>query len=121
MLKQVWQDFFKGDITMMNKIIKRALMGFMYGVFIGQTIVLLESLFAGDGNYYALTTWLVDHTKSKLAAAFIQYLITGLIGTTFAAGTVIFEVQNWSLAAKTTINGWQYRCVVTDRARKSAA
>lgn len=89
---------------MMNKIIKRALLGFMYGVFIGQTIVLLESLFVGDGNFYALTTYLVDHTKTKLAAAFIQYLITGLIGSTFAAGTVIFEVENWSLIGKTVLH-----------------
>lgn len=89
---------------MLNKLIKRGLLGFMYGVFIGQTIILINSLLAGDGNFYALTTYLVDHTKTKMAAAFIQYLITGLIGTTFAAGSAIFEAESWSLLKRTIVH-----------------
>ena len=65
MLKQVWQDFFKGDITMMNKIIKRALMGFMYGVFIGQTIVLLESLFVVVLNKQFVNSFLEERLWMK--------------------------------------------------------
>ena len=84
-----------------NKIIKRAILGFIYGVFIGQTILILESLMAGDGNFYAVSTYLVNHTSTRLAAVIAQYFITGFIGLSFAATTVIFEMDSWSLLRQT--------------------
>ena len=89
---------------MTKEVIKRALLGFMIGVFIGQTILILESLNAGDGNFYAVSTYLEAHSSSKLAAVIIQYLITGLIGMTFAAGSAIFELDNWSLLKQTIVH-----------------
>ena len=82
-------------------IIKRAVLGFIYGVFIGQTILIIESLFVHDGNFYSTTQSLVDLAGTKLGAVIIQYFITGIIGLTFAATTVIFEMDNWSLLRQT--------------------
>ena len=87
-----------------NKIIKRAILGFIYGVFIGQTILILESLMAGDGNFYAVSTYLVNHTSTRLAAVIAQYFITGFIGLSFAATTVIFEMDSWSIIAQTALH-----------------
>ena len=87
-----------------NKIIKRAILGFIYGVFIGQTILILESLMAGDGNFYAVSTYLVKHTSTRIAAVIAQYFITGIIGLCFASTTVIFEMDNWSIIAQTALH-----------------
>ena len=78
-------------------LVKRAVLGFIYGVFIGQTILIIESLFMRDGNFYAVSNSLLELAGSKIAAVIIQYFLTGLIGTTFAATTVIFEMDSWSL------------------------
>ena len=89
---------------MLNKIIKRALLGFVYGVFIGQTILILESLMVGDGNFYAVSNYLVSHTSTRIAAVILQYLITGIIGMTFAGTTVIFEIDSWSILGQTALH-----------------
>ena len=85
-------------------IIKRAILGFIYGVFIGQTILIIESLFMRDGNFYPVAASLVDLAGTKIAAVIIQYFLTGIIGTTFAATTVIFEMDNWSLLRQTILH-----------------
>ena len=85
-------------------IIKRAILGFIYGVFIGQTILILESLMMRDGNFYPVATSLVNLAGTKIGAVIIQYFLTGLLGTTFAATTVIFEMDNWSLIRQTLLH-----------------
>ena len=87
-----------------KEAVKRAIMGFIYGVFIGQTILILESLMARDGNFYPVAASLVDLAGTKIAAVIIQYFLTGLIGTTFAATTVLFEIDSWSLLKQTIIH-----------------
>ncbi len=89
---------------MLNKIIKRALLGFIYGIFIGQTILILESLFKGDGSFHSVSEYLLAHTNTELAAVIAQYFITGIIGITFASTTVIFELDRWSLVAQTALH-----------------
>ena len=82
-------------------IIKRAILGFIYGVFIGQTILIIESLFMHDGNFYAVSASLLELAGTKIAAVIIQYFLTGIIGLTFASTTVIFEMDEWSLLRQT--------------------
>ena len=85
-------------------VAKRAILGFIYGVFIGQTILIIESLFMRDGNFYPVAASLVNLAGTKIGAVIIQYFLTGIIGTTFAATTVIFEMDNWSLLKQTIIH-----------------
>ena len=82
-------------------ISKRAILGFIYGVFIGQTILIIESLFMHDGNFYAVSASLLELAGTKIAAVIIQYFLTGIIGLTFASTTVIFEMDEWSLLRQT--------------------
>lgn len=89
---------------MLKKFVKRAILGFMIGIFIGQTILIIESLMVGDGNFYAVSAYLVEHTKTRIAAVIVQYLITGIIGMTFASTTIIFELDKWSLLAQTALH-----------------
>ena len=87
-----------------KEAVKRAIMGFIYGVFIGQTILILESLMARDGNFYPVAASLVNLAGTKIGAVIIQYFLTGIIGTTFAATTVLFEIDSWSLLKQTIIH-----------------
>ena len=89
---------------MLNKIIKRALLGFVYGVFLGQTILIFESLVLGNGNFYPVLPYLVQHTNSVIAAVIVQYFITAVIGMTFACSTVIFEIDRWSITSQTALH-----------------
>ncbi len=89
---------------MLKKCIKRAVLGFMIGIFIGQTILIIESLFVGDGNYYPFSEYLVSITSTKIAAVIVQYFITGIIGLTFASTTIIFELDKWSILAQTALH-----------------
>ena len=68
-------------------VAKRIALGFMIGVFIGQTILILESLGMLAGT--------------KIGAVIIQYFITGLVGSMFAGTSVIFELDDWSLLRQT--------------------
>ena len=88
----------------MKEFIKRAIMGFVYGVFIGQTIVILESLAGGNGNFYPVSAYLVQHSSSQMAAVVIQYFLTGIIGISFATTTLIFEIDSWSITAQTVLH-----------------
>ena len=85
-------------------VAKRAILGFIYGVFIGQTILILESLMARDGNFYAVSNSLLNLVGTKIGAVIVQYFLTGVIGTTFAATTVIFEIDEWSLLRQTILH-----------------
>ena len=104
MLEEVQHDI-RRIIMVKNEIkkavLKRAILGFIYGVFIGQTILILESLFKHDGNFYFVSQSLFELAGTKLGGVIIQYLLTGLIGTTFAASTVLFELDEWSLLRQT--------------------
>ena len=89
---------------MLNKIIKRGLLGFVYGIFIGQTILILESLFKGDGSFTAYSNYLASITSTEIGAVMLQYLVTGIIGITFASTTVIFETEKWSLVHQIVVH-----------------
>ena len=88
----------------MKEFFKRAIMGFVYGVFIGQTILILESLAGGHGNFYPVSAYLLQHSSSQMTAVIIQYFLTGIIGISFATTTLIFEIDSWSITAQTALH-----------------
>ena len=89
---------------MLKEIIKRSLLGFMIGVFVGETILILESINAADGAFYAVSAYLTSQTGSELTAVIVQYLITGILGLTFSTGSIIFELDRWSLLLQTIVH-----------------
>ena len=88
----------------MKEFFKRAIMGFVYGVFIGQTILILESLAGGNGSFYPVSAYLLEHSGSQISAVIIQYFITGIIGISFATTTLIFEIDSWSITSQTVLH-----------------
>lgn len=89
---------------MFKKIVKRGLLGFMIGVFIGETILIINSLLAGNGIFYPINPLLISREGPQLTRVVIQYLLTGVIGMTFSASSVIFEKDDWGLLKQTSLH-----------------
>lgn len=89
---------------MINKIIKQAIKGFVYGVFIGQTILILDSLIVSKGVFHPVSSYLLQHTNTIMNAAIIQYFITGLIGISFGTSALIFETDKWGITFQTLLH-----------------
>lgn len=89
---------------MFKEIVKRGLLGFMIGVFIGETMLIINSLLAGKGVFYPINPLLISGNGAQLSLVVIQYIMTGIIGMTFAASSVIFEMENWGLLRQTAVH-----------------
>lgn len=88
---------------MKKKAFRRGLLGFPLGVFIGYTITIIESLIWGEGSYYPCVTSLIENFGSEIGAVVFQAVLCGLLGTSFAAASVIWEKDNWSIVKQTGI------------------
>lgn len=86
---------------MKKQVILRAVLGFPLGVFIGYTISVIISLIISGGRYLPAEPTLVASAGSEINAVILQYLLSGVLGMGFAAGSVIWEVEDWSLARRT--------------------
>lgn len=81
--------------TLTKKTISRILIGFPLGVFINATISLIISLCQKE--LIVLSPILINRMGGMLPAYCVQYLLSGIVGATFAGCSVIFEVEQWSL------------------------
>lgn len=88
---------------MKKKTVQRALLGFPLGVFIGYAITILISLFVADGYYSPCVPALVDEFGSEISAVVFQAVLCGILGASFAAASVIWEMEHWSIAKQTGI------------------
>ena len=93
----------------MKTIIVRGAIGFPLGVFVSTFITLCISLGIGDGTFYAVVPSLIETMGTELNAYLLQFILSGLLGVAFAAGSIIFEHDNWSLTKQTTL----HFCLVT--------
>lgn len=89
---------------MFKEIVKRGLLGFMIGVFIGETILIFNSILAGTGVFYPINPLFISMEGAQLTRVIIQYILTGVIGMMFAASSVIFQIEDWSLLKQTVIH-----------------
>lgn len=89
---------------MKKKALLRGLRGLPVGIAIGYVLSLIASYIFGDGTYSApCTPALVSTMGNEINALILQTLLYGVIGASFAAGTVVFEVDRWSLAKQTGV------------------
>lgn len=88
---------------MKNKMIKRGLFGFPVGIAIGFVITVIISACVGDGNFYPVTPELAGTMGSELNAVILQTVLCGVMGAGFAAASVIWELDSWSLAKQSGI------------------
>jgi len=88
---------------MKKKAFQRGLLGFPLGVFVGYAITILISLFVADGYYGPCVPALIDEFGSEINAVVFQAILCGILGSSFAAASLIWEIERWNIAKQTGI------------------
>jgi hypothetical protein len=88
---------------MFKKTIYRGLLGFPLGICLGYIITIGISALLATGKYYPCVPALADAFGNELSAVIFQAALCGILGAAFAAASVIWEMEKWSLAKQTGI------------------
>jgi hypothetical protein len=88
---------------MLKKTICRAALGFPLGICLGYVITIGISVVLATGEYSPCVPALTNEFGSELAAVVFQAVLCGILGAAFAAASVIFEMEKWSLAKQAGI------------------
>ena len=88
---------------MKKKIISRGIIGFPIGIAIGYAITIFMSLCYADGQYSPCVPDLISVMENEINAVILQALLSGVLGTAFAAGSVIWELEQWSIVRQSGI------------------
>lgn len=87
---------------MFKHVLQRGLLGFPLGVFIGYTITVGISLAMGRAELSPVVPSLTESMGgNEMNAVILQYLLSGMLGAGLAAGSVLWENENWSIAKRT--------------------
>lgn len=88
---------------MKKKAFSRGLLGFPVGISIGYIITIFISLSLAQGYYSPCVPSLVETMGNEINAVLLQATLSGALGSTFAASSVIWEMEHWSIAKQTGI------------------
>lgn len=88
---------------MKKKIIMRSLLGFPIGIAIGYLITILISLGWANGYYSPCVPELISVMGNEINAVILQTVLCGMLGIGFAASSIIWEMDNWSIVKQTGI------------------
>lgn len=89
---------------MKKEALLRGLLGFPLGITIGYIITIIISLIFADGNFYPCHPALINEVGSEIGAVVLQTILSGILGATFAATSVIFKNDNWNIVKQTVIH-----------------
>ena len=83
------------DINIKKEAFVRGLAGFPIGVMIGCILSIVFSFMYADGSFHAVVPSLTEKMGNELNAV--------IFGSAFAAGSVIWEIDSWSIAKQSAI------------------
>ena len=86
---------------MKKKAFLRGLLGFPLGIAIGHVISVLGALFFGNGSFQPCVPSLVEALGNEISAVLLQTLLCGVVGASFAASSVVWECENFSIVKQT--------------------
>ena len=88
---------------MKKKLLLRGALGFPIGIAIGYVITICISLMWAGGYYSPCAPELAEALGNEISAVILQALLCGLLGAGFAASSVIWEMESWSLVRQTGV------------------
>ena len=88
---------------MKKKIIKRSFLGFPLGITMGYLITILISLGRANGYYSPCVPELISIMGNEINAVILQTILCGILGVGFAASSIIWEMDSWSIVKQTRI------------------
>lgn len=87
----------------MKKVLLRGVWGIPVGIALGYVITICISLVWGKGYYSPCVPELIDLTGDEIHAVILQAVLCGILGGAFGAGSVVWEMENWSIVKQTGI------------------
>lgn len=99
-LKKYWEY---EVIHMKKKILLRGLLGFPLGISLGYVITIMISLSSGLDTYSPCVPSLIQTMGNENNAVLLQAILSGLLGSTFAMSSLIWEIESWGIAKQTGI------------------
>lgn len=87
--------------TMKKNMMMRGAFGVPTGIAIGYLITIVISAIWGNGYYAPCVPDLAERMGSEINAVVLQTLLCGLIGLVCGAGSVIWDIEEWSIARQT--------------------
>ncbi len=101
---QSLNGYWEYEVNMMKKkLIKRILLGFPLGITLGHLITILISLGGANGYYSPCVPQLISMMGNEINAVILQTALSGVLGAGFAASSVIWEIEDWSIVKQTGI------------------
>lgn len=98
---------------MKKQILYRIIFGFPTGVTIGMIISILISLSTAKGQYVPCPPELITMMNgNEIMAVSLQFLLCGLLGSSFSATSVIWEKDEWSIAKQSGLYFLINACVM---------
>ncbi len=88
---------------MKKKIVLRGIWGFPIGIAIGYLITIFMSFGMADGYYSPCVPELILAMGNEINAVILQALLCGLLGSGFAASSVIWDIESWSIIKQSGI------------------
>lgn len=88
---------------MKKKIILRGAVGIPTGIALGYLITIFTSLIWGEGYYSPCVPDLILIMGNEINAVILQTILCALLGVVYAASSVIWEMEYWSIAKQTSI------------------
>lgn len=88
---------------MKRNIILRGAIGIPTGITIGYLITVFSSLIWGKGYYSPCVPELITIMGNEINAVILQMVLCALLGAVFAASSIIWEMEYWSIAKQTGI------------------
>lgn len=86
---------------MKKNMMMRGALGVPLGIAIGYMITIISSAVWGEGYYAPCVPELVKEMGSEINAVVLQAVLCGLLGMVCGAGSVIWEIERWSIARQT--------------------
>lgn len=86
---------------MKKKVLFHCVFGGAMGLTISTLITIVISATVGDGNFYPVAPGLIEDCGSELNAVILQTVFAMVYGAAWAASSLIWEVERWSLLRQT--------------------
>lgn len=89
--------------TKLLRAVLRGALGIPIGLAIGYLMTILTSLFFAQGHYAPCVPQLTAAMGSEIRAVLVQAALCALLGASFSASSVVWEIDHWGLMAQTGV------------------
>jgi hypothetical protein len=90
-------------MEMLKRALLRGMNSFIYAVAINVILALVITAIVNKPDFVPLVPDYAAHFDSKVVALLLQFVLIGFTSAAFGAGSVILEIERWSLLKQSVI------------------